>query len=100
MCSLHFGSQQIVEKPLIFHGIASPKCARRLKHDAIPLRYLLYYQSIGRYFKFKFMSSINGDEYSSPINCPDTLISTPSGTFKVTSSLDDNLWCVLLNIII
>ncbi|XP_022182513.1 uncharacterized protein LOC111042274 isoform X2 [Myzus persicae] len=72
VCSLHFGPQHMVEKPLVFDGIASPKCARRLKHDVVPL-------------------SINGHEYSSPINCPHSLISTPSGTFKVTSSLDDNL---------
>ncbi|XP_022160462.1 uncharacterized protein LOC111026650 isoform X1 [Myzus persicae] len=91
VCSLHFGPQHMVEKPLVFDGIASPKCARRLKHDDVPLRYLVYYQNIGRYFKFKFISSINGHEYSSPINCPHSLISTPSGTFKVTSSLDDNL---------
>lgn len=43
VCSLHFGPQHIVEKLPIFDGIASPKCARRLKHDAIPLRYLVYY---------------------------------------------------------
>lgn len=45
------------------------------------------------------MFSINRYEYSSPTKCPDTLISTPSGTFKVTPLLDDNLRCVFLNIV-
>lgn len=38
VCSLHFGPQHMVEKPLCFKDISSPKCARRLKDDAIPLR--------------------------------------------------------------